>query len=158
MDPYAWYQMDGNVLRVHKSHRVRVHRQCHHCGNEVSQGTQCNKCSHDLCRQCTRYPPKRNEAEAEANRERKAEILRERSANSMITPDWNADPHATVVLRRPARSSDQQELVYKKVRQRVRRTCCQCLDTDGTEVLFQGGDRFCTKCYHARCTDCPRDP
>lgn len=158
MDPYAWYQMDGNVLRVHKTAHVRIHRQCHECGNQLSRGSQCDKCTHKFCRQCPRYPPKRTETELSASRDHKAEILKERSANAMISPDWRVDAHAPVVLRRPAKPSGQQELVYKKIRQRVRRTCCQCLEVDGTEVMFQSGGRFCPKCDHTRCTDCPRDP
>lgn len=75
----------------------------------------------------------------------------------MIVPDWNFNSQDKVVLRRPAKPGGQ-ELVYKKVRQRVRRTCCQCLEFEGLEISFQGGKLSCPKCNHARCTDCPRDP
>jgi hypothetical protein len=43
-------------------------------------------------------------------------------------------------------------LVYKKPRQRVRRSCHEC------DTLFKSGSKKCDKCGHARCTDCPRDP
>lgn len=156
MDPSECYQMEGHVFRVNKSARMRVHRQCHQCGGDLSQTGQCGTCNHSYCRQCTRYPPKRTEAEILANRERKADVLKERSANPKIWPEPNFDAQAPVVVRRPARP--EQELVYKKVRQRVRRTCCQCLEARGTEVIFHGGGRDCPKCQHVRCTDCPRDP
>lgn len=156
LDPSDCYQMEGHVFRVNKSTRMRVQRQCHQCGSDLSKTGLCEPCDHNYCRQCTRYPPKRTEAEIFASRERKSEILKERSANPKIWPEPNFDPHAPVVVRRPARP--EQELVYKKVRQRVRRTCCQCLEADGTEVIFHNGGRDCSKCQHVRCTDCPRDP
>lgn len=158
LDPYACYQMDGHVLRMHKTTQIRIHRQCHQCGNQLSRGGQCDKCSHRICRQCPRYPPKRTEPELSASRDHRAQILKERSANATITPDWKADASVPVVIRRPAKAPVQQELVYKKIRQRVRRTCCQCLEAGGAEVLFQSGGKFCSKCNHTRCTDCPRDP
>lgn len=156
MDPSECYQMEGHVFRVNKTARMRVHRQCHQCAGDISQTGQCENCSHNFCRQCTRYPPKRTEAEIVANRERKAEVLKEKSANPKIWPEPNFDPQAPIVVRRPARP--EQELVYKKVRQRVRRTCCQCLEAHGAEVIFHSGGRDCPKCQHVRCTDCPRDP
>lgn len=157
MNPHAWYQMEGHVLRVHKPVRMRVHRQCHQCGHELNQSGICNSCKHNNCGQCTRKPPKRNEAEVIASREKRDHILRERTANAMIMPDWNCTPSEKAVLSKPGRQGGQ-ELVYKKVRQRVRRTCCQCLEAGGPEVTFQGGKLKCPKCDHARCTDCPRDP
>lgn len=157
MDPHTWYQMDGHVLRVNRSIRMRVHRTCHQCGSGLNQSGKCDSCKHSACGQCTYYPPKRSEAEKLASREKRDQILRERTANAMIVPDWNFNSHDKVVLRRPGKPGGQ-ELVYKKVRQRVRRTCCQCLEFDGLETSFQGGKLSCPKCNHARCTDCPRDP
>lgn len=158
VDPNQWYQVEGHVLRINKPHRMRIHRQCHQCGGEVDAKGLCGKCNHSFCRQCTRNPPKRTEVEKEASRDKRAKILSERSTNATILPDWNADPKAKVVLRKPPKPSPQQELVYKNVRQRVRRMCCQCQDEHGNEVLFQGAQRKCPKCDHVRCTDCPRDP
>ena len=154
--PSNLYQMEGHVLRVHKTARMRVHRQCHQCHSEMGKTGSCDKCNHSFCNQCTRYPTKRTEVEKIANRELKTEILKERAANPMIWPDPNYDPNAPLVITRPARR--EQQLVYKKIRQRVRRTCCQCLDADGSEVIFLGGGHECAKCAHVRCTDCPRDP
>lgn len=165
MDPNDRYQMDGHVLRVHKPLRMRVHRQCHQCGGELKATTgACDKCDHSFCRQCTRYPPKRNETEMAASRDRRAEILEERATNAMIPSDLDLDleldlnPSSTVVLRRPVKPCVQKELVYKKVRQRVKRMCCQCQDAGEAVVVFHGGTRNCPKCDHVRCTDCPRDP
>ncbi|KAJ0115374.1 hypothetical protein J7T55_012653 [Diaporthe amygdali] len=157
MDPHTWYPMEGHVLRVNKPIRMRVHRSCHQCGHGLNQSGICDSCKHTACSQCSYYPPKRSEAELEASREARDRILRERTANAMIVPDWNFNPNEKVVLRRPGKAGGQ-ELVYKKVRQRVRRTCCQCLEFDGLDTSFQGGKLSCPKCNHARCTDCPRDP
>lgn len=156
VDLSNFYQMDGHVLRVHRTARMRIHRSCHQCGSEISKTGRCNKCDHSFCRQCTRFPSTRTEAAKAANREAKAEILKERAANPIISPALNFDPNAPVVVTRPARP--EQQLVYKEIRQRVRRTCCQCLGTDRSVVIFQGGGRDCAKCAHVRCTDCPRDP
>lgn len=156
IDPSDCYQMEGHVFRVNKSTRMRVHRQCHQCGSDHSRAGLCEQCNHGYCHQCMRYPPKRTESEKIANRERRTEILKERSANPKIWPEPEFDSQAPVIVRRPARP--EQELVYKKVRQRVRRTCCQCLEAHGTEVIFRGSGRECPKCQHSRCTDCPRDP
>ncbi|KUI54842.1 hypothetical protein VP1G_02226 [Cytospora mali] len=157
MNPHAWYQMEGHVLRVHKPVRMRVHRQCHQCGHKLTHSGSCDSCKHTFCAQCTRNPPRRTEAETAASRERRDNIARDRTANAMIVPDWDLKPKQNVVLSRPGRPGGQ-ELVYKKIRQRVRRTCCQCLEACGSEVTFQGGRLNCPKCDHARCTDCPRDP
>lgn len=86
-------------------------------------------------------------------------MVKEREANAMITPDWNPqEAAAPIVVKRPNRPCGQQELVYKKVRQRVRRICCQCQELGGVDVVFGGGKRNCPECNHSRCTDCPRDP
>lgn len=156
VDPSSFYQMEGHVLRVNRTIRMRVHRECHLCGSELRKTGRCGKCDHNFCQLCTRSPPKQTEDEKIANRERKAEILQERAANPVIWPDPNFDPNAPVVVTRPARP--EQQLVFKKIRQRVRRTCCQCLGADGSEIIFVGGGRDCAKCAHVRCTDCPRDP
>lgn len=158
MDLNDRYRLDGHVLRVHKPLRMRVHRQCHQCGNDISTTGACDKCSHDYCQQCTRYPPKRDEAEKVASREKRADMMKKRAADATISPDWSA-PNAAppVIVRKPGKAGAQQKLVYKKVRQRVRRMCCQCQEAGDPEVQFHGS-RNCPKCDHVRCTDCPRDP
>lgn len=157
MNPHSWYQMEGHVLRVQKPVRMRVHRKCHHCGRGINQSGSCDGCKHRVCGQCTRSPPKRTEAENAASRERRDHIVKDRMANAMIVPDWNSRTREGAMPSKPGRPGGQ-ELVYKKVRQRVRRTCCQCREAYGSETAFQGGRLDCPKCDHARCTDCPRDP
>lgn len=151
------YPTEGYVLRVSKQPRMRIHRQCHECGSEVNTRGLCAKCNHSFCPECTRYPRKQTEAEMAANRDAKNAILESCPAKATIVPDWNAGSNPIPIVRLPPRQA-QQELVYRKVRQRVRRTCCQCQEERGDEVLFRANQRCCPKCNHVRCTDCPRDP
>lgn len=150
--PSEWHSTEGEALRVEKPIRMRVHRICHNCNSTFGTSRECPNpdCKHIRCKECTRYPAKRTEAEKIASRERRAAILKERAENPPIAVDYNPSPEK-VVLRRPAKAGGQ-DLVYKKPRQRVRRTCCQC------SKLFTGGVKQCPGCTHTRCTDCPRDP
>ncbi|KAK4208441.1 hypothetical protein QBC37DRAFT_70976 [Rhypophila decipiens] len=150
LKPSEWHKSEGHALRVEKPIRMRVHRKCHLCDTSFGLGKECPKCKHVRCKQCPRVPPKRTEAEKEESRKKRAAILKERAENAPIIPDWNLT-EKKVVLRRPAKTGGQ-DLVHKKPRQRVRRTCCQC------EKLFSSGNKTCQACEHARCADCPRDP
>ncbi|KAK3379300.1 hypothetical protein B0T24DRAFT_150823 [Lasiosphaeria ovina] len=150
LKPSDWYSSEGHALRVEKPIRMRVHRQCHECKTSFGLGKECPNCKHVRCKQCPRVPPKRTEAEREASRVKRAAILKERAENPRIIPDWNLTVKE-IVLRKPAKKNGQ-DLVHKKPRQRVRRTCCEC------EKLFVGGHKTCDKCTHTRCTDCPREP
>jgi len=129
---------------------MRVHRKCHLCEATFGAAKECPKCKHVRCKQCPRLPPKRTEAEKEASRIKRAAMLKEQQENAPIIPDWNPQPKK-IVLRRPAKTGGQ-DLVHKKPRQRVRRTCCEC------EKLYIPGNKTCEGCQHTRCTDCPRDP
>jgi len=53
-------------------------------------------------------------------------------------------------LTLPSRTGGQ-DLVRKKIRQRVHRTCHRC------ETDF-GAEKVCSNCKHHRCKKCPRDP
>jgi len=150
MKPGEWHSTQGDALRVEKPIRMRVHRKCHICNTSFGLGKECPKCKHPRCKQCPRVPPKRTEAEREESRKKRAAIIKERAENAPIIPDWNPD-NKKIVLRRPAKTGGQ-DLVHKKPRQRVRRTCCQC------QKLFAVHTKNCGNCQHARCTDCPRDP
>jgi len=150
LKPSEWHKSEGHALRVEKPIRMRVHRKCHLCDTSFGLGKECPKCKHSRCKQCPRVPPKRTEAEKEESRKKRAAILKERAENAPIIPDWNVS-EKKVVLRRPAKTGGQ-DLIYKKPRQRVRRTCCQC------EKLFSSGNKTCGGCLHLRCADCPRDP
>ena len=154
LKPAEWQtsMTDDTVLRTDKPIRMRVRRTCHRCNASFSAAKECPNCQHVRCTKCARYPPKRTEAEIIASREKKAAILKANKENAPITPDWDIDEKgAEMTLTRPPKKGGH-DLVYKKPRQRVRRTCHEC------QTLFATGSKLCTKCDHIRCTDCPRDP
>jgi hypothetical protein len=144
---------DDTVLRVDKSIRMRVRRTCHKCDTAFTQAKECPNCQHVRCTKCVRYPPKRTEAELIASRERRAAIIKANKENAPIIPDWDLDgaKDKKFVLTRPRRAAGP-DLVHKKPRQRVRRTCHEC------QTLYSTGTKTCASCGHVRCTDCPRDP
>lgn len=148
--PSEWYSAEGHALRVEKPIRMRVHRECHKCGHTFGLAKECPSCKHPRCKECQRRPAKRTEAEREESRRKRAALLKERAENQPIIPDWDLS-QKKVVLTRPSKKGGQ-DLVHKKPRQRVRRTCCQC------EKLFTAGNKTCGGCEHTRCTDCPRNP
>lgn len=139
-----------SVLRMDKPIRMRVRRSCHKCNANFTSAKECPNCQHVRCTKCARYPPKRTEAEIIASREKKAAIIKANKENAPIVPDYGFD-EKEIVLTRPSKTGGQ-DLVYKKPRQRVRRTCHEC------KALFATGSKTCEKCSHTRCTDCPRDP
>jgi hypothetical protein len=149
LKPSEWHSTEGHALRVEKPIKMRVHRKCHLCSTSFGLGKECPKCKHPRCKQCPRVPPKRTEAEKEESRKKRAAIIKERAEKAPIIPDWDPTPKK-VILTRPAKTGGQ-DLYYRKPRQRIRRTCCEC------ERLFTG-TKTCEGCQHNRCTDCPRDP
>ncbi|KAK0672723.1 hypothetical protein QBC41DRAFT_13911 [Cercophora samala] len=150
LKPSEWHSTEGHALRVEKPIKMRVHRRCHLCNTSFGLGKECPKCKHPRCKTCPRVPPKRTEAEREESRKKRAALVKEREANAPIIPDWDTTAKK-VVLKRPAKAAGQ-DRIYQKPRQRIRRTCCQCLK------LIPGGTKTCECCQHTRCTDCPRDP
>jgi hypothetical protein len=146
----ATAKTEDTVLRTDKPIRMRVRRSCHECNTHFSTSNECTKCKHTRCAQCTRYPPKRTEQELIASRERRAAIIKANKENAPIIPDYSW-PEKEIVLKRPSKTGGQ-DLVYKKPRQRVRRTCHGC------NTVFKPGCKKCDECGHTRCTDCPRDP
>lgn len=150
--PSEWQSTtpDDSVLRMDKPIRMRVRRSCHKCNANFTSAKECPNCQHVRCTKCARYPPKRTEAEIIASREKKAAIIKANKENAPIVPDYGFD-EKEIVLTRPSKTGGQ-DLVYKKPRQRVRRTCHEC------KALFATGSKTCEKCSHTRCTDCPRDP
>jgi hypothetical protein len=136
-------------LRVEKQIKMRVHYYCHICNTSFGLSKECSKCKHQRCKQCTRVPRKRTEAEKEESRKKRAAIKKELAERQPIIPDWDPTPKK-IVLKRPAKTGGQ-DLYYRKPRQRIRRTCCEC------GKLF-AGTKTCEGCQHVRCTDCPRDP
>lgn len=148
--PSEWHSTEGHALRVEKPIRMRVHRKCHVCETSFGLSKECPKCKHPRCKECPRLPPKRTEAEREESRKKRAAILKERAENPIIIPDWDTSDKK-VVLKKPAKKGGQ-DLIHRKPRQRVRRTCCQC------EKLYLSNTKSCESCQHGRCTDCPREP
>lgn len=141
---------DDTVLRMDKPIRMRVRRTCHRCNATFSSAKECPSCQHVRCTKCARYPPKRTEAEIIASREKRAALIKANKENAPIIPDWDLD-RKEPILKRPSKTGGQ-DLVYKKPRQRVRRTCHEC------QTMFMTGTKTCGNCGHIRCTDCPRDP
>lgn len=148
--PSEWHSSEGHALRVEKPIRMRVHRECHKCGHNFGLAKECPNCKHHRCKECQRRPAKRSEAERAESRKKRAAAEKERAENPPIIADWDLSSKK-ITLTRPAKQGGQ-DLVHKKPRQRVRRTCCQC------SSLFHGAEKSCPGCQHARCTDCPRDP
>ncbi len=151
IQPSEWHSTEGDALRVHKPIRMRVHRACHVCNTGFGTSKECANCKHVRCKKCTRYPPRRTEAEKVASRERRAALAKEQKDIAPIIVEWDLSNNKPFVLTKPSKTGGQ-DLVYKKPRQRLRRTCCQC------SKLFQASNRTCPGCSHLRCTDCPRDP
>ena len=148
-----WHSVspDDTVLRMDKPIRMRVRRTCHKCNAHFQFDKECPGCQHIRCTKCVRNPPKRTEAELIASRERRAAKIKANKENAPIIPDYAYDGTQVYVLKRPSKTG-RQDLVYRKLRQRVRRTCHEC------DTLFAAGSKFCESCSHVRCTDCPRDP
>jgi len=148
-----WHSVhpDDTVLRMDKPIRMRVRQTCHKCSANFNMGKECPACHHARCTKCVRYPPRRTETEIIASRENRAAILKSHKERAPIIPDYDFDGSQVYVLKRPSKMG-RQDLVYKKPRQRVRRTCHQC------QHLFTPGIKVCEGCGHVRCTDCPRDP
>ena len=151
--PSDWQTVkpDETVLRVDKPIRMRIRRSCHRCSAGFPlNARECPNCPHIRCNSCLRQPPARTEAQLAASRERRAAILKRNKENMPIIPDYSIDPPKEIYMTKPSKTGGQ-ELVYKKPRQRVRRTCHEC------NCLFSPGSKNC-QCGHIRCTDCPRDP
>ncbi|KAL7933715.1 hypothetical protein V8C35DRAFT_303679 [Trichoderma chlorosporum] len=152
IQPMQWRNaLPGDtVLRTDKPIRMRIRRTCHRCNATFGAAKECPNCNHGRCTKCTRYPPKLSEAEAIASRERRAAKIKANRENAPILPDYGVEDKK-FVLTRPSKTGGQ-DLVHKKPRQRVRRTCHEC------KTLFIAGHKTCERCSHVRCTDCPRDP
>lgn len=131
---------------------MRVRRTCHRCSATFAGAKECPSCQHVRCAKCTRQPVRRTEAEIIASRERRAAIIKANKENAPIIADWDWDEKKKKTpLTRPSKTGGK-DLVYKKPRQRVRRTCHEC------QTMFASGIKQCAQCGHNRCTDCPRDP
>ncbi|KAI0022384.1 hypothetical protein F4780DRAFT_194692 [Xylariomycetidae sp. FL0641] len=151
--PDEWHSSEGDVLRIDKPVRMRIHRECHRCHAQFGASNQCPKCQHTRCKQCTRYPTRRNEAERQANRERREALMQKNKDLAPILPSY--DYAEQITLKRPGKPGGQ-ELVFKgRPRMRVRRICHIC----SNQISSHGNkSRTCDNCGHRRCGDCPRNP
>lgn len=138
------------VYRVDKPIRVRVRRVCHKCNTIFAVKNECPQCRHARCDKCPRYPSKESEADLLISLEEMEAVVNAKCENPAILADffWGDQQ---IELKRPSKTGGQ-DLVHRRPRQRVRRTCHEC------ETLFAPGSRKCECCRHVRCTDCPRDP
>lgn len=138
------------VYRVDKPIRMRARRVCHKCNTMFAVKNECPKCRHTRCDKCPRYPSKESEADFLINLGEMEAVVKANCENPAILADffWGDQQ---IELKRPSKTGGQ-DLVHRRPRQRVRRTCHEC------ETLFAPGSRNCEYCGHVRCTDCPRDP
>lgn len=151
IQPSEWHSSEGEVLRIEKSVRVRVHRECHRCHTQFGTGNDCPSCHHKRCKQCVRSPPRRTESEKQANREKQEDLARQHRDDAPIIPHYGfTEPFA---VTRPSRTPGGQPLVNKRPRMRVRRYCHVC-----DQLLKSSKTRVCENCGHRRCGDCSRIP
>ncbi|ETS82375.1 hypothetical protein PFICI_04251 [Pestalotiopsis fici W106-1] len=154
IEPTGWHATEGEVYRIEKPIRVRVHKDCHRCQTSFGNSSQCPNCNHHYCSKCGRDPPKRTDSQKQASREKreKAEtsaMMRKQEQFAPIIPHYGlAEP---IVVTRPSRTGGQ-PLVHKVPRMRLRRSCHRCNTT------FTQSTRVCENCGHRRCDDCPKTP
>lgn len=152
LEPNEWMTPRTlEVRRVDKPIRMRVRRNCHRCQTTFGADKVCANCQHVRCKQCPRYPPARTKEEKEARALAKAQAqAAEISAEAPIAID-DSDKKDLPPLSMPSRTGGP-DLIYKHVKQRIRRTCHRC------QSVFQGTSTTCENCGHTRCKLCPRDP
>ncbi|KAH8705475.1 hypothetical protein BGW36DRAFT_13929 [Talaromyces proteolyticus] len=161
LEPEEWMSPRNlEVQRVEKSIRMRVRRTCHRCQTTYGPDKVCANCQHVRCKKCPRYPPALSKEEKEARALAKtqaksaAPVATAATATGIATGPTPAaaqkkQKHPPLTI--PSRTGGQ-DLVYKQIRQRVRRTCHRC------QTLFRGDSKECESCSHVRCKKCPRDP
>ena len=135
---------EETVLRVDKPICMRARWTCHRCKSSFVSLLTCPNCDHARCTKCPRFPP------GHQSDDRKDPINFPEVDEGLAIPDYNWQD-AGILLTRPSRTGGQ-DLILKKPRQRVRRSCHECHTT------FAYMSNMCEKCSHLRCTDCPREP
>lgn len=125
--PYAARPPVGE--RVEKPIRMRVRRYCHVCQTPFGSEKVCpsSTCGHKRCVDCPRSPAAKSKTK---------------------TKPKEYDPYEGVTL--PSKTGGQ-DLVYRKIRQRVHYKCHKC-ETDFA------GQKVCGSCSHSRCKRCHREP
>lgn len=145
LEPGEWKTPTrGDVERVEKKVRMRVHRTCHRCSTNFGAEKVCVSCHHTRCKKCPRYPTKKPK-----DSQAKGKGL----ATGIATDDGAKGKSAAfnAPLTMPHRVTGK-ELTRRAPVQRVRRTCHKC------DILFVGKNSPCESCNHLRCPKCPREP
>ncbi|KAF1985024.1 hypothetical protein K402DRAFT_116598 [Aulographum hederae CBS 113979] len=147
--------------RVQRPPRVRVHFNCHICNSTFGRDKTCIKCQHYRCKDCPRYPTKKERkpkekattVDGQNNSPKEMEPTSKRVKCSVPTPPSTANPTPPKVDPAIVSAFTGHKFVSQPKRQRVRRTCHKC----STEYLPPTA-LTCTGCQHRRCAKCPRDP
>ncbi|KAF3929624.1 hypothetical protein ABW20_dc0101144 [Dactylellina cionopaga] len=126
--PYAVRPPVGE--RVEKPIRMRVRRYCHICQTAFGSDKSCPSCAHKRCVECPRSP------------------LAKTDKKKTKPKHKEFDPYDGLTL--PGKPGGQ-DLVYRKIRQRVHYKCHKC------EADF-AGQKTCPSCSHNRCKKCHREP
>lgn len=147
IEPHEWAFSNVTAERVEKPIRMRIHRTCHKCGSTFGSGKVCVKCEHVRCTKCPRYPVRKDKSAGDVGGKGKGVI----GLVSTAGASGRSEDRRKFELTRPSRTGGQ-DLVRKKVTQRVRRNCHEC----GAE--FRPANKTCQGCSHVRCVECPRDP
>jgi hypothetical protein len=134
--------------RIEKPIRMRIHRTCHVCDTTFGSNKVCAKCEHVRCKQCPRYPVKKDKKPEDKGKAKEGAA----AVVGGIEVDTYYGLREQLQLTKPSQKPGAQPLVRKKPMQRVRRTCHEC------QTLYAAGVKICSNCGHVRCTDCPRDP
>lgn len=146
------------VKRVEKPIKMRVRRTCHRCQTTFGSDRVCSNCQHVRCKACPRHPPARTKEEKEARALAKAKGKQPEKPSDSDTPATAAiiEPATTQKVERTPLTMESrtggQDVMYKEIKQRVRRTCHQC------QTIFTGRSTVCESCGHIRCRNCPREP
>ncbi|KAH6660443.1 hypothetical protein BKA67DRAFT_52119 [Truncatella angustata] len=147
--PSEWQSVEGDVYRVEKPVRVRVHRNCHRCQTSFGTSNSCPNCAHHFCSKCGRSPSKQSGSrKKESSHGAQEEASQKQDEFAAIVPHYGmAEP---IVVTRPSKTGGQ-PLVHKQTRMRIRRNCHRCNTT------FTSSTRVCQSCGHRRCDDCPKN-
>lgn len=155
LEPQEWMSPRNiEVQRVEKPIRMRVRRTCHRCQTTFGSDKVCSNCQHVRCKACPRYPPARTKEEKEARALAKAKGKQPENpsnTSAIIEPDNTAHTVERTPLTMESRTGGQ-DVIFKEIQQRVRRTCHQC------QTIFKGHSTVCESCGHIRCKKCAREP
>ncbi|EGX92767.1 hypothetical protein CCM_04140 [Cordyceps militaris CM01] len=143
-------QPDETVLRQDKPVSLRLRWYCHRCNSDINSQGSCSNCAHVRCRICIRLP---GDHDVDDDAVGMIPTQSRYQANDEGYHVPGSDRTAAGIVRQRRSNTGGHDLVLRKPRHRVRRTCHVC-KTDFAQL----GQTICDKCEHVRCSDCPRDP